>query len=284
MQQAARQRRQSGRLQGHSQTQIAEPEVSWQTLEALFVQQDTPAWHSDLDQHSNSQHAQTQLSVQLNNAPESLKEKEERRKRQDFYANVGDAIRTLREDIPRLFMRDLALEIYRDDVVFKDPRNTVKGKTNYERLFKAVRIFGRFFFSRVYIEVQRIWQPDERTIRMRWKLHGTPRIPWEVEGIFEGISTFKLDKEGKIYEHAVDNVVLRDPPMGISPLWNNLQRIFAPPQQALPGLSRYETQCSPAAPEQEASYLSRFSFVRLYSAVLSYMQLMQPLSIEPGQG
>ena len=108
VQQAARQRRQSGRLQGHSQTQIAEPEVSWQTLEALFVQQDTPAWHSDLDQHSNSQRAQTQLSVQLNNAPESLKEKEERRKRQDFYANVGDAIRTLREDIPRLFMRDLA--------------------------------------------------------------------------------------------------------------------------------------------------------------------------------
>ena len=45
------------------------------------------------------------------------------------------------------------MEIYRDDVVFKDPRNTVKGKTNYERLFKAVRIFGRFFFSRVYIEV-----------------------------------------------------------------------------------------------------------------------------------
>lgn len=43
-------------------------------------------------------------------------------------------------------------------------------------------------------QVQRIWQPDERTIRMRWKLHGVPRIPWEVEGIFEGISNFKLDK------------------------------------------------------------------------------------------
>ena len=43
-------------------------------------------------------------------------------------------------------------------------------------------------------QILRIWQPDERTIRMRWKLHGVPRIPWEVEGIFEGISNFKLDK------------------------------------------------------------------------------------------
>ena len=42
-------------------------------------------------------------------------------------------------------------------------------------------------------------------------------------------------REGKIYEHFVDNVVLRDPPMGISPLWSSLQRIFAPQPQPLPG-------------------------------------------------
>ena len=42
-------------------------------------------------------------------------------------------------------------------------------------------------------------------------------------------------REGKIYEHAVDNVVLRDPPMGISPLWTNLQRILNPQPQPCPG-------------------------------------------------
>ena len=48
--------------------------------------------------------------------------------------------------------------IYRDDVVFKDPRNiTVKGKQDYGRFFKVVRIFGRIFFSRIYIEV---WLSD----------------------------------------------------------------------------------------------------------------------------
>lgn len=31
----------------------------------------------------------------------------------------------------------LADDIYRDDVVFKDPRNTVRGKKNYQRIFKV---------------------------------------------------------------------------------------------------------------------------------------------------
>jgi hypothetical protein len=34
----------------------------------------------------------------------------------------------------------------------------------------------------------------------------------------------------------VDNVVLRDPPLGISPLWTNLSRIFNPQPQPCPGL------------------------------------------------
>lgn len=28
-------------------------------------------------------------------------------------------------------------DIYRDDVVFKDPRNTLRGKKNYKRIFKV---------------------------------------------------------------------------------------------------------------------------------------------------
>ena len=46
-----------------------------------------------------------------------------------------------------------------------------------------------------------------------------------------------MSREGKIYEHLVDNVVLRDPPMGISPLWTNLQRIFSPQPVPCPGVT-----------------------------------------------
>ncbi len=49
--------------------------------------------------------------------------------------------------------------------------------------------------------------------RMRWKVHAFPRVWWETEGTFDGISTYKLDSDGKIYEHSIDNMQLRDPPI-----------------------------------------------------------------------
>jgi hypothetical protein len=84
------------------------------------------------------------------------------------------------------------------------------------------------------VDVKRIWQTEDGCIRMRWTVHGIPRVPWEAEGVFDGISQYKLDREGKIYEHAVDNVILRDPPVGVLPwLWS----ISLQPQrqQAVPG-------------------------------------------------
>ena len=39
--------------------------------------------------------------------------------------------------------------------------------------------------------------------RMRWTVHGIPRLPWDTEGIFDGVSTFRLDRSGRIYEHQV---------------------------------------------------------------------------------
>ncbi len=32
-------------------------------------------------------------------------------------------------------------------------------------------------------------------------MHGLPRLPWDTEGVFDGVSTFRLDRRGKIYEH-----------------------------------------------------------------------------------
>ena len=50
------------------------------------------------------------LPVQLCEPPpdaSKLKDPESKRKKDNFYANVGDAIRTLREETPSLFQRDL---------------------------------------------------------------------------------------------------------------------------------------------------------------------------------
>lgn len=46
-------------------------------------------------------------------APTAQDKKEEEKKKDDFYLNLGTAVRTLREDLPLLFSRDLNYEIYR---------------------------------------------------------------------------------------------------------------------------------------------------------------------------
>jgi len=131
-----------------------------------------------------------------------------REKGPDFYTNAGDAIRTLRRELPNLFYQELTYDIYREDIVFRDPRNTFAGLDRYKLIFKTVRVFGRIFFRprSLQLEILRIWQPTEHKIVIRWQIHGEP---WQMPGFstetrLDGTSEFKLDRNGKIYEHKVD--------------------------------------------------------------------------------
>ncbi|CAN6340432.1 unnamed protein product [Urochloa humidicola] len=131
--------------------------------------------------------------------------------KKQYYVNMGDAIRTLREELPVVFYREPSFDIYRDDIVFKDPLNNFKGIGNYKRIFWALRFIGQFFFKAVWIDIVSIWQPVDSVIMIRWIVHGIPRVPWEGNGRFDGTSEYKLDKNGKIYAHKVDNIA-RNPP------------------------------------------------------------------------
>ncbi|KAL3160486.1 hypothetical protein ABBQ32_010797 [Trebouxia sp. C0010 RCD-2024] len=177
------------------------------------------------------------LPVQLCEPPpeaSQLKDPDSKQKQQEYYANLGDAIRVLREETPYLFQRDLSYDIYRDDIVFRDSRNTFHGKKNYKTIFWSLRFHGRLFFSRLSVKVLRVWQPEESIIKLRWTVRGVPRVPWEAEGIFDGISEYKLDRKGKIYEHKLTNVQMRDPPLARSPLSIGLNLIPVPRLQGAP--------------------------------------------------
>lgn len=102
--------------------------------------------------------------------------------------------------------------LYRDDIVFKDPLNTFTGIENYKSIFWALRFHGRIFFRALWIDIISVWQPMEGMIMIRWTVHGIPRVPWESRGRFDGTSEYKLDKDGKIYEHRVHNIALKGPP------------------------------------------------------------------------
>ncbi|KAE9463095.1 hypothetical protein C3L33_04994, partial [Rhododendron williamsianum] len=140
------------------------------------------------------------------------KSKEEEEENQDYYVNTGYAIRTLREEFPELFYKELTFNIYREDIVFRDPLNTFVGIENYKAIFRALRFHGRIFFKALWIDIISVWQPVENIIMVRWTVHGIPRVPWERHGRFDGTSEYKLDKHGKIYEHRVHNIALNAPP------------------------------------------------------------------------
>lgn len=131
-------------------------------------------------------------------------------KADDFYVNVGDAIRTLRRELPTIFTEEITYNIYRDDVVFRDPKNTFMGIDKYKLIFKTLRFFGAIFFqpNTLWLDVLRIWQPKEDKIVVRWCVRGRPRAPWQAAGNYDGTSEFKLDSHGKIYEHKVNNITM----------------------------------------------------------------------------
>lgn len=132
-------------------------------------------------------------------------------RRSDFYLNLGTAVRTLRDDLPAVFVREPNYDIYREDITFVDPLNTFHGIDNYKTIFWALRFHGRLLFSEIGLDISRIWQLSENSIVVRWELWGTPRVPWESYGCFSGTSRYKLDRNGKIYEHKVDNLALDFP-------------------------------------------------------------------------
>ncbi|ESQ27169.1 hypothetical protein EUTSA_v10019001mg [Eutrema salsugineum] len=129
----------------------------------------------------------------------------------EFYINLGLAVRTLREDLPLLFTKDLNYDIYRDDITLVDPVNTFSGIENYKLIFWALRFHGKILFRDISLEIFRVWQPSENMILVRWNLKGVPRVPWEAKGEFQGTSRYKLDRNGKIYEHKVDNLAFNFP-------------------------------------------------------------------------
>ena len=62
-------------------------------------------------------------------------------------------------------MLAFADEIYRPDIVFRDPKNHFSGLRNYKIIFWSLRFHGQLFFSKIYVQVNRLWQPDDMTLR-----------------------------------------------------------------------------------------------------------------------
>jgi len=186
----------------------------------------------------------------------------------DYYVNFGKAIETIKEDFPQLFVRDFDYSIFRDDLVFRDPVNTFQGIRFYKYMLLSLRWHGRIFFKRTFVRIHNLWPRPEGTIRVRWSIHAVPRIPWEAESIFDGVSEYKLDRHGKVYEHAVDNMIFRDPPVFRLPV------LFA---QLNPVTQRNPIPSAWCRLHQSDGcfFVHRFSWVRMYFILSVVMSVLK---------
>ncbi|NEU80230.1 DUF2358 domain-containing protein [Nostoc sp. UIC 10630] len=115
--------------------------------------------------------------------------------------SVEQVIKTLKEDLPTLFEKDISYDIYTDDIYFKDPVNTFKYKFNYRIIFWTLRFHARLFFTQIYFDVHEVSQSAEDTILAKWTVRGVLRVSWKAGLLFNGYSTYKLNQDNLIDEH-----------------------------------------------------------------------------------
>lgn len=118
-----------------------------------------------------------------------------------YTKQIEKVIETLQTELQTLFETDLSYDIYTQDIYFKDPVNTFKGKLNYRIIFWTLRFHGKLFFTSLYFDLHDLNQTAKDTILANWTVRGTLRVPWQARIFFNGYSTYKLTKEGLIYEH-----------------------------------------------------------------------------------
>ena len=114
---------------------------------------------------------------------------------------IEQVIKTLEEDLPTLFEKDISYDIYTQDIYFQDPVNKFKWKFNYRIIFWTLRFHARLFFTQIYFDLHEVSQPAKDTILAKWTVRGVLRVPWKAGLFFNGYSTYKLNQDTLIYEH-----------------------------------------------------------------------------------
>ena len=55
----------------------------------------------------------------------------------------------------------------------------------------------------VQVQLHRFWQRTDGALAVRWTVHGQPRLPTAQYIAVDGISDYRFDSDGSIYQHTV---------------------------------------------------------------------------------
>ena len=115
--------------------------------------------------------------------------------------DVEQILSVLETELPHLFEQDISYHIYTNDISFKDPVNTFKGKFNYRLIFWTLRFHGKLFFTQLSFDLHETGRTAADEIRAEWTVRGTLRLPWHPQILFNGFSIYRLNEQGLIFEH-----------------------------------------------------------------------------------
>lgn len=116
-------------------------------------------------------------------------------------ARISYMIESIERDLPPLFERDIAYDIYSQDICFTDPINTFHGKLSYRLVYWSLRFHGRLFFTQIDLDLHDVKQVDNNVIEAYWTVKGTLRLPWKPQIHFNGTSNYTINEDGLIYKH-----------------------------------------------------------------------------------
>lgn len=124
--------------------------------------------------------------------------------------------------LPRFLVAPHPFNLYSKDMVFINNIRSirVKGIGPYAVQVTSTKLYLNFKYSRTKLQLLNLVKnPEESSIKIRWRLVSKPGVIrfilffykfHETEEWKDGISTFYVNKEGKIYCHVCDNIDIEE--------------------------------------------------------------------------
>lgn len=148
----------------------------------------------------------------------------------ESHLKIGKAITTITRDVPNLLREPPTKSVYSPDVVLDDrvfSHMKIEGIRPYSYALAAARFAFQIHFSEPHFRIKYVTRTSDRSISVRWTLHGAhrpsvfhgliaysiPRLSSRLEDydsfsepLFEGVFTYDFNAEGQVTRHVIDNV------------------------------------------------------------------------------
>lgn len=144
--------------------------------------------------------------------------------RREYELNLGKAMDTLKKDYPVIIKNKPDFSIYHEDLNVVDPSGVqIRGLKSYKQSFAFFQSLVRIFYSvdRSKVQFRMMYDFARSTIRISWNVMLVPKIVGNRHNALyiDGISAYKMDSNGKIIEHRVEQMLINSrpivPPYGV---------------------------------------------------------------------